>query len=339
MNTQAFILTCKPGSQFHWGKPPIDDETALDTVSQSLHSDTLFAALADLAARTDAALLQSLKQWSDQGALCLSSAFVALQFPNVRERLFFLPKPATLYVQADKRRRNIEFVSTGVWEQGIKPDQWDRECVVLQHKYVALKSEVPTELHERAPDLSVLDMATYPKVAVHKISKEDSIYFQTNILTPRHGYFQTHFYFLLRHNPELINSADYRRLMQLIGLLAQEGLGGERSTGCGAFQQVHTSPFAIRSSGPNEALLSLYYPFDRTELAQCLFYRTVIRGGRRITGGSLDRVKMIEEGAILSQPVRGKIVELQAAQADHPYWRSGIAFSLPIHHNFATTDI
>lgn len=317
----------------------MDDETALDSVSRSLHSDTLFSALADLAARTDPGLLPLIKQWSDQGALSLSSAFALLQFPDVQERLYFLPKPATLYVQADKRRRNIAFISTGVWEQGIRPEQWDQECVVFQQKYVALKSEVPAALHERAPDLSVLDMATYPKVAVHKISKEDSIYFQTNILTPHHGYFQTHFYFLLRHNPDVIDSADYRRLTQLIGLLAHEGLGGERSTGCGAFRQVRTAPFPIRASGPDEALLSLYYPFDRAELAQCLYYRTVIRGGRRITGGSLDRVKMIEEGAILSQPVRGKIVELQPAGADHPHWRSGIAFSLPIHHNFATTNI
>lgn len=341
LTNQAFILTCKPGSQFHWGKPPLDDETALDTVSELLHSDTIFAALVDLAARIDDQLPDLLKQWSDTGLLRISSAFALLQFPNSKNRLFFLPKPATLYVEADKRRRKITFVSAGVWENGVMPEDWDKLCVVIQHKYVALKTEIPMSLHESLDELTVLETATFPKVAVHKISKEDSIYFQTNLLTPRHGHFTTNFYFLLGCDRDAIADTDYNRLIELIGLLVAEGLGGERSTGCGVFQQVLPTPFPMHLTMANreQALLSLYLPLDHNEFKNCLYYRTVIRGGRRITGGALDRIKMIGEGAILSGQVQGKIVELQPSVASNPHWRSGIAFSLPVHTNFATTNL
>jgi CRISPR-associated protein Csm4 len=123
-------------------------------------------------------------------------------------------------------------------------------------------------------------------------------------------------------------------------LLADEGIGGDRSSGKGLF--IMETPFEMEITVPTDfngiISLSLYYPKDQSETVGIKdgFYDLIERKGYIYSpyGSSLRRrsIRMFAEGSVFSKaPERkGKLVPVKPAKfIHHEVYRCGYLLTLP----------
>ncbi len=338
---KVIILKTNLSNQFHLGK------NTLETTHQWIHSDTLFSALVNTYSKlfpneTD----KFVKSFKDQ-KISISSVFHCIESSN-GSRVFFLPKPISFHYQNEgnyKAAKAIEFFSVGVWNAAPKEDHLT-DFHIIGNKHLLTKEElsslgIQSRSHVRQlAESSLVEEVTYPKVKVHEISQEGVYYHQVNMqlqhLEIGNTKLQTHLYFLLN---ESLDTESLNKWKACLRLLADEGIGGERRSGCGqiaAIEEKDASDFYfpnLQNTG-RQCSLSLGIPKSPKEFAQCEKYRLIIRGG-----GSLGRfgknekhrkqVRMIEEGAILTQPILGKLEDVHPDQHTSSVIRNGLVFSLP----------
>jgi len=343
----AVILKCPPGGQFHFGKIALDVDTSLNETDIIPHSDTLFSAIVSTAFKLYGnAGAEEFIDWFDQGELQISSASYCLELDGVY--FYFLPKPVYFdLVSDDKKLRKLDFIGTGIWEEGLQPDKWQSSCSYIQDRFVIHQNLLRKNL---AKSVNFFQKVSLPKVAVHKPGQEDSLYFQTNIQiavnepTKDFGTPYPHFYFLLRHS----NDEAYAKLQTVLQVIADDGIGGERSVGCGRLDGIefieNPSDFKKLAAIESEyqVSLSLINPKPE-EFSSLKAYKLVTRGGRRIPfpkssneaeynrKSKLKRVRMIGEGALIQGNVGGQVVDITPEDNNQkPFKRSGLAFSLPI---------
>lgn len=136
-------------------------------------------------------------------------------------------------------------------------------------------------------------------------------------------------------------------LEQSLTFLGEEGIGGERNAGYGAFTPKWGEEFHLRDPRPGRVawLLSRYLPAP-AEISECLndpraAYKLVRVGGwARALGGADQRrkqVQLLTAGSLIvwpsSSPV-GAIANLRphytesAGDYPHPVWRSGLAMAV-----------
>lgn len=138
------------------------------------------------------------------------------------------------------------------------------------------------------------------------------------------------------------------RFKDLINLLGQTGIGGERTYGCGKFEvifqsagNVFKSIFQINSG--IYTLLSLYHPApeEQTNFTDNLIAYDFTRKKGWITSGRyalpLKRksVGFITEGSVLKRAVRGCLVDVTPDNSppgflNHRVYRYGYAFTAPL---------
>lgn len=349
---QAVILKCKPNAQFHFGQIAIDENTSLDDTSEHLHSDTLFSAIINTAARVYPGKVDELVQQFKRGSISVSSGFYCLEtLPG--QYVYFLPKPlGCRAMRLDKANRDqfkklkkVKYISKKVWEEGITPDRWEEECVFLQKKFVLHPHELPEGLRADAPEIRLFDKESLPKVKVHTAVQQDNLYIQTNIqiqdnqlLNPAP---EVHFYFLLKaDHPE----ADaYQQLKTILRFLVDEGIGGERSAGLGQLEGIEWQDFSLQVTTPQAwCNLSLTIPQSREEAARLTYYELLNRGGRatgrKLKDGNLEKllsISMVKEGAVLKDRINGHTVAIAPSSTQAPYWRYGQCFALALHSNFS----
>src|SRR5690606_1291342 len=121
------------------------------------------------------------------------------------------------------------FVSENLIMNGILPNQWFDmgECKFVGHQFLCLASEITNEIS------SIYDETVLPKVKVHTDDKEKQLYSQTNIQFCLHEDIETGYYFYLS---ERLPDDEREKLHTVIRILADEGLGGDRTSGCGLFE-------------------------------------------------------------------------------------------------------
>ena len=342
---QAIILKCAPLSQYHFGQVAVDADTSLNDTSDFIHSDTLFSALINL---TDSIfpneidLVLSLMGKSNiEPKLRLSSAFYCLELNG--QILYFLPKPLNSQLTVAKEHKElkkIQFISKGVWEKGLKPDVWiakGQGCKVIQKTFVVTDEEYTAfKLTDKA---RFYGKDALPKVAIHKLSKENSFYYQTNIQIGKLEDAEVHFYFLM-NGWDSLNDNEKSIIDILLKMLPSVGIGGKQSTGCGNFIGMEKKTFSISSEKPTQFVtLSLTNPANKDEFASFQQFDIVKRGGRRVgvaepnTERLLKRINMITEGSVINKQVKGRIQDIspdeKVLDGEKPYLRSGICFSLP----------
>ena len=139
-----------------------------------------------------------------------------------------------------------------------------------------------------------------------------------------------HLYFLLDVEADFEKAADYATLQTAIRLLPDQGIGGERTAGCGLFIKTDFQPFEPPqvTGATQQCSLSLSLP-TADELAQALAYGVVTRGGREFTGGKLDYVRMMSEGAVSTSAWNGRIAKV-GERSGTDFLRYGKAFCLPV---------
>jgi CRISPR-associated protein Csm4 len=206
------------------------------------------------------------------------------------------------------------------------------QCIMLREEYETC------DLDSLPDSWSPVTEAMYPKVKVHADSQQDAYFHQTNIqlqhaLVPG-GEIQTHLYFLLHHS---LPDTTWEKLSACLHLLADEGIGGERSTGLGQVDSVSihdASHFPQVSGAGTQVSIALCIPGSVNEFARFSHYQLIVRGGGSIgkRGNQLrhrSQIRMIQEGAVFSGSALGKLETLHR-EANRTVLRNGKNFSLPI---------
>lgn len=337
----AYILKCKPNSQFRLGR------RSLDGTDEIIHSDTLFSAIIN-----SCNLLYGYEQASEmvnwfKEDIAISSGFHCIAYQN--DFVYFLPKPAMYEANSNieiKKLKKIQFISIDVWQKGYQANDL-KQLYVIGEKYVVSENDLATlrvySNGKNEINLKLTSTNVYPKISIHQIGQENAYFTITSLrmneVKTNEGKLQPHFYFML--NTEGLNNEQIKIINASIRLMADQGLGGERSTGNGAFegvQEVKLNEINPQNANYNCAL-SLTVPANNTEFEHFHFYKLKMRGGGYVgkmgdTEQHRKQVRMIEEGALssLSENIKGSIVNVTPeAITDNIILRNGKHFSIPVY--------
>lgn len=136
-----------------------------------------------------------------------------------------------------------------------------------------------------------------------------------------------------------VGDAQRTRLLAALRLLADSGLGGQRTQGSGQFSfEVRPVPDELRrrlnTNGPH-VLLGLTHPTQEEahaiDLAPQAQYALVRRDGY-LDGTALQRkdVWMFAEGSLMPHAIGGKLADVTPDGHPHRVWRSGLALSVGV---------
>jgi CRISPR-associated protein Csm4 len=356
MKRRLMLLRCRPGVQFHLG------ETSLEDSSELLHADTLFSAFAN----TWALAYGSADEWVTwvrEGRVRLSSGLHCLEVPGRDEPVFFVPAPPLRWINRDgvplppRRLKAVRHVSLGVLAKiraalrvsanvDALPvcalDLLDNLAFPrLGGGYACTEEEIGVSASELPPN-SFLHRVSRPRLQARSTSAFDNYYHAhavsfSPVPLPGRGEIRGHFYTVL---DDSLNADELRRFEGCARLLADEGVGGERSVGYGCFEEVRflDAPRELDTTGMGVSLsLSPVVPADNDELQRALHYTLFLRGGGSIgVHGDAERhrsrVRMMREGALFRVPVRGRLVDVSPSEGGpgHPVLRNGLCFALPL---------
>lgn len=349
---QAVILQCRPRARFHFGKVAPDNNSSLNDTSEWLPSDTLFSALINtLALFCDKSDVDRIVGHFDTGQVRISSGFYLLR--TLERDIFLLPKPNNLAFEVTENFKDfnrVQLISRTVWEHGWAFKEWPDKCYFLQKGVVVVaKSELPEltdKLKEIKTDVARIEAVAkirlfsktdYPRVKVHSPDQQNAFFYLSTIcLADNHDLkylpegSSAHLYFLLDVEAGFEKNADYATLLTAIRLLPDQGLGGERTAGCGLFEKCDFQHFAPPQviGETQQCSLSLSLP-TADELTQALAYSVITRGGREYTGGKLDYIRMMSEGAVSDSVWSGRIAKV-GEHGGTDFLRYGKAFCLPV---------
>lgn len=337
---QAVLLRCKPRARFHFGKVAPDNNTSLNATSDWLHSDTLFSAIVNtLAAMHPQSEVNRLVEHFERGDIVLSSGFYC--FLIGKKPVWFLPKPAHLGLQVQgefKDFNRVRLISRGVWESGLGFDDWGKNgFLFLQNGYAVATKEELAGLDSMTAKQRVrfFKEDDAPRVKVHGADQQDAFFYLTYISIADNSKWlsdsSTHFYFLLETNKGFEQTADFQKIQTAINMLPMQGVGGERTAGCGQLQGIETHNFELLpEQGNGYCSLSLVAPAEG-ELGKFDRYQVLTRGGRDIGGGNprIGFVRMLAEGAFSKSKPSGDIPTLGIADGI-PYRRYGKPFWMPV---------
>ncbi len=342
---KTIILKSKPGSLFRLGDGSLND------VSDIIHSDTLFSAIAniyELAYNKGEEFIR----FVNEGKINFSSAFPLLEDTIQNKIIYFLPKPnfqIKIKNLEGKKEKKIKFVSLNTFKLIV--ENLDRNKLeveidsvsleIIDDKYCTLKDElnissIPEELRAFIKEI------ISPKTAVHKETQEDSFYFQTDLqLIPiseieKGIQYLPHFYFFLEHT---LSQDEFRQFTSCLRILADEGIGGDRSAGKGKFEDViiREIDFDIENTNGLFVNLAMFNPKDQSEFENCLAYDIKKRGGGDLgSDGNEDyhrkQVRMITEGSLVKGKVEGRVLDVSPFVNfyQHKIYRNGKSFLLPM---------
>lgn len=316
-------FTSRPNTQFHFGEASYSGENNLNKTSVIFHSDSLYAAFIDSASKFSEKSVNTILDWIKGGKLNLSTLFFAIKEDD--KIIHFLPKPIILNLVEHKERKKlkkIDYISLSVFNDGLMPNDWFSEkCKIIQDKFVVLTDELSSDIDK------IYSIKSRPKVRVHTDEDEGNFYYQSNVELIRCKDFQVNYYCFLDHS---LNESELKLFDLILDNLKYSGIGGERSTGCGAIDNINISNLDITEKNDTYKLnLSLLSPKDE-EIKNCLFYKTILRGGKSFSSEEKAKfTEMLQEGAIIDSNIKGKILDL--GNPENPYLKVGkpLVINLP----------
>jgi CRISPR-associated protein Csm4 len=345
---------------FHFGRQGI----GLEEASETLASDSLFAALVAQAAKISRARGPKCEPaWVtpfDAGnpPLALSSLFPrlgglvllprpALPIPpmsdSLREtigkgfkKLRYLSPQLFAAVCAGRPIESPPLITQGgkVW---ISPDEAD----LLPTEWRKQPSENDDGWRARVNETAIWQIESLPRVTVDRVSNA-SAYYEVGRVT---------------YAPEaglalLVRFADpqaQQPFEQLLSLLGDSGLGGRRSSGYGAFcwKREPEVRLDLPAAGARSVLLSRYVPHGDAEFAAlqnpAASYNLIdVHGWLYSVGKPAQRrakLRMVAEGAVIAaapEQVRGKLVDVRPVYSEHkkhPQLGSGPGVDHPVYRS------
>jgi CRISPR type III-A-associated RAMP protein Csm4 len=375
------LLACPPSARFRFGKASLDVNTSLAETDTVLHADTLFGAILSIAASIfTEEQVEDLIHAFESGQAAISSTSYCFQ-KNGGSTIYFLPKPICYNLLAvggnadeerDRRKmiNKIKFISKAVFEAGTLPTNWktwkgestdellDEYAYIISRTFILTKAELDGLYSESERQSSskqqIFSDQVRPRIADQVRKPENNFYFQSELRLNPHDRFATHLYFLLEAEGEQLE-----QLTTIIALLADTGVGGRVSSGCGRLlnTSIQEEPFELQIDQVDSDYklnVGLLSP-TKEEINRLKHYQLLTRGGRRVAGGEenpeaeqievageqtsniLKRVKMLKEGAIVGHEVIGAIPDISPNQ-DRSFLRYGRAFLLPISTHLLQVD-
>ncbi|MEX2513505.1 MAG: type III-A CRISPR-associated RAMP protein Csm4 [Cyclobacteriaceae bacterium] len=347
---KRIILKCRPGARFHLGKSVSDVSLQLSDTSEYIHSDTLFSALINALAKALPDKVNQLVEAFESDKVKISSAFYCLE-PKGKglDWVYFLPIPVVFPNLAGsnyKAAKKIKFISEKLVHFGLPVGQCldHPDVVIVNNAFMCLKSELDFLDDKEKAILKIYKKISEPKVKARTETKMDALFERTDIHLENHPHLihrvHCHFWFGLE-----IKDSDIETLFQTaLNLLVDEGIGGERSVGCGMIEGYEDNVgWEFPQSGDTGLFLnlSLVIPSSEHEFRQFHGYHILKRGGRRLpksNAGQKDRylqqVQMVKEGAVLMSVISGKKENLFKGEDNTPKYRYGKCFSYPVPKNF-----
>ena len=267
---------------------------------------------------------------------------------NDNDSIFFLPKPELNYNTENniKAEKKIKFISCELFKsiKNLELEQFSftDNSTIIGPDFAVSKTEIDSE----SEITSFIKEVVTPKTMARYEKQENNFYHETDIqvlpISINGETFNPSFYFLYELN---CDEEQKKHFLTCVRLLADEGVGGERSTGKGHFEKIIESEIKIESS-PNQTqlLLSLFNPKTQEEFDSFERYEIIVRGGGSVSFDSDDdsfeeeikpyrkkQVRMISEGAVLNNQVDGRLVDVSPEMgADHKYYRNGKSFTIPL---------
>ena len=235
-------------------------------------------------------------------------------------------------------------MSTGVFEMGMAMNQWkdktDSNELIAGKNWIATSKEIEELLGaefdlDKVKNISLFHIANIPQVRVHTTEEEHNYYQVGNLqIADNSDLFenlQVHFYFLLKKEPSDV-------LQTVLNLLPHEGIGGQRSTGCGqVLSAIGTETERFNSiKGDSFLTLSKIIPSNEevSLLGKSTYYQTSVRGGRISKTYEVKNDKGENETKIdrLKQVrmINGTIADLSPNAENTPFLRYGKAFLIQI---------
>ena len=347
---KAFILKCAVHNFFRLGIRSMNDTHSY------IYSDTLFSAILSTHAKMyGRKSTDELCELFTSGQVACSSGFHCLSYSNPHKEedfIYFLPRPLIyLATPSDdpKSLKDIQFLSKKVWENGPSASELLSLPRLGSHHVISWEELEALNLQPRRKDREAIQLPeltkeiTYPKVHVRKEGQEDAYFTQTCLQLKSfrnldQSPLQTHFYFLLKG--EIPAS-----LFAAIRMLADEGIGGERSSGMGHFKGVEEREFSTILPNPNyQCTLSLSIPKSEIDFQSYEKFQLIIRGGGSMASENSasktvyrKQLRMIQEGAMIPSKApypNGTCPEIGSPGKNVPRrLRYGIPFTLPFNYH------
>ena len=323
-------------------------EDNYDQTQTLLHSDTLKSAIAVCALQLGLCKGgQDVKIFMESFSISSAYPMANITYKDNNSDYYFFPKPIIaqrLKVEGDdKKAKKVKYVDKDLFE-----------------KLLACKQSITTDNikgdfafnieRDKDEKFEVFDTDGYQHVAIPRDGTSDS-----------NPYFVDKLYFNEGCGLFFLTDAQGNTLKSLkacIKLLADNGIGTDRTTGHGQFEfneqtDVNTISFKLPDNAKYQLSLSLYCP-QETEIRELdnSYYDLIKRGGY-IASPENDNhlsirkksVYMFVEGSLFPNSAnrKGKIVDLmpnnvalqESGQSEigHPIWRDGTSIFLPFTHS------
>ena len=333
-------IPLKEYSRFHFGELKMDDNLALSTSSYFAHSDTLFSGLVHAFSKYNG----NAQDFADKfinGEIIISSQYYYLQKNNTY--IYFLPKPVFVDINSPKSKdglhkviNNIQFVSVGVWNNGFEAEKWASSnggYRIIDNLFVLTNNEYNSlNINE---NLQIIKNVLLPKSPI-RAHINASIFYQADIEIGQHPSVEIGMYFLY------VADVDARLSLEIAtNIMAYSGIGGEINNtgrtvkGNPEFESFELLPQSPKHSNSYFVNLSLFCPIDEDDFNKAKHYSTILRGGRRLgSGGNAKVIRMIGEGAVLTDIVKGRIVEIGKDLNGYAILRNGHPLLIPISNEY-----
>lgn len=302
-------------------------EVGLESVEETLHSDSLYSALCHAWSALFGAddLTGLIGRFQKEPPFLISSAF------PYSSSSFFLPKPLTRApgFEEEKTRqeygkdlKKAEYVPLEVFASWVRGEPFPPE-VIKEWKAVL----------KRASQKSLV-----PRVALGRENAVSEI-FHVGVLRFAKD---SGLYFLIRLYDENLQS----KLRAGLSLLGEMGLGGERTYGLGRFtvemEQTDVGwDFLGKEGGPQYLTLSLFSSTnsDLELVDESCSYALIDRKGWIHSAYTYQQFKrktvvMFTEGSVFSRPLAGQVIDVTPkewnAAASHPVYRFALPFFVSV---------
>ncbi|MGM0369629.1 MAG: type III-A CRISPR-associated RAMP protein Csm4 [Bacillota bacterium] len=337
-------------SKFHIGD-------ANGNLKESFASDQLFSAIIN-----NLALLYPQEEIEEginifsEGKLSISSLFYGLDFVTEGRKeksLYFLPRPEAVIrtkegteaeVWQRKKIKKITYLSTAAYQELLS--SWNEEEQVFNYNLLELElignkfactTEELEELglnKEQVKNLKFIKKNSRPRLSINREnSKSEEHFYQNNmeIIYQQAGKYQIQPFMFFMYQGELP-----KELLASFRLIAEEGIGGKRSSGMGSFSEVKDiseSEFeALSPTGDYYVNLSVLFP-RKDEVKQILSYDLAERRGyiySRTQGGQPYRkksIRVMQEGSLTNDRIQGQLVDVTPELFDrHEVLVNGTSF-------------
>ena len=272
-----------------------------------IHSDTLSAAIIATWAMIDP---EQAQQKAQQPGFQLSSAFPFYQ------DCYFLPRSLNSQaitltddrLQEAKKLKKIQWLDSSLWKYAFNQTSWVDKLTICQEVLATSQQALPKRLwlEEERPRLAM--------ERANNHAAESQLFNFSRIWFHEEG----GLYFLAKFDSE----SDQKQFEMLLSLLADSGIGADRSNGNGCFTwKPGKNPGLQWATNETAVALSLVNPAPadcHTGWLENSAYKLVSRGGWiGNTGKRRQRLRMFAEGSVFAQPLQGRMVDVTGEYTEH----------------------